>query len=179
MHAKKFLLSVLSISLLIHPFVVRAVDPVQPDVQIEALEQGEVPLLSPKQLTKQYKDFLGYLNRVRRCLFTGAGACTREEMSQVSRHAWNLLKLVGLAVGAGFVYQYAPVKIRSALEGWKVKGPLGTTFLEVKPPKLPESPTSKLLVAPAPSGTPSKEEETPSKEDLSKELWGTGTYGGF
>ena len=90
MNFKKILAGVLSVSLLGSSLMVSAID--QPS-SVPMVEQGEVPILAPKQqLIKQMNTFRRYLNRVKRCLFTGP--CTREEIAQVKRHGWKLIKLM-------------------------------------------------------------------------------------
>lgn len=80
-------------------FTAQALDRPAPGLDVE---EGEVPILSPKQLSKQMKDFKKYLNKVQRCLFTGP--CTKEEKAQVWRHGKRLMKYVALAGGAVLFY---------------------------------------------------------------------------
>ncbi len=69
----------------------------------EATKQSEeaVPLLSPKQANVQMKALKGYLSKVKRCMVTGP--CNQEELGQVKRHAFRLLKWMAVLAVAGLI----------------------------------------------------------------------------
>lgn len=101
MKYQKILPALWAVSMLTSLHTVRAIN--QPVSEL-SVAPNEVPLLSPKQLSKQMKDFKRYLNRVNRCLFTGP--CTREEIAQVRRHAWRLIKSLVIVGGVAALCKY-------------------------------------------------------------------------
>jgi len=118
---RKSLLALLAISILGISVNIDAINQAS-----DELEQSEVPMLSPKQLSKQMRDFRRYVNRVRRCMFTGP--CTKKEMTQVRRHGWYLLKALGVAGAGALLYYY-----RAPIKGWaETKAQAGEEALKRK-----------------------------------------------
>jgi hypothetical protein len=95
MNLRKKFLALLAISIL---GISNEIGAINQPLDEQPMLQNEVPLLSPKQLSKQMQDLRRYLNRVRRCMFTGP--CTKEEIVQVQRHIGKVLKGMGI-IGAG------------------------------------------------------------------------------
>lgn len=126
MKYQKILLALWAISMLTSLHTVCAIN--QPAREL-SVAPNEVPLLSPKQLSKQMKDFKRYLNRVNRCLFTGP--CTSEEIAQVRRHAWGLIKSLVIVSGAAVLYKYRePIKEWGQARGKEFKEAVKTTAKE-------------------------------------------------
>lgn len=125
MSVRKNLVALVAVSILGVSNTIQSINPSADEVLVG---QSEVPLLSPKQLSKQMNDFRRYLNRVRRCMFTGP--CTKEEIAQVRRHALKLLKAMGWAGAAMALYYVSPMLKQKALEGAKATKELAQQAVE-------------------------------------------------